>query len=147
MATKRKGRYHGLSVKERGENPHLVTLKGRPFKPYILSLILTMIVVAQSNVRNMDRGTEYPLSIAVAFLAGASAAAILWGWLGNRHWWLMVGLGLSVFAWATRAAFIQMTNSLDQSIFFSLAGALAAGGAFYMEAQAWKFERSGGIGE
>jgi hypothetical protein len=107
---------------------------GRTIKPVALGLTLTMTVVAQSNLRNMDRGTQPPLSYVVAFLAGASVAMLIWGWVSRSQRAAEFGLLLVVAAYATRAAFIQLTNPFDQAVFFSLATVIVAAGSWWLEA-------------
>lgn len=112
----------------------------RPFKPYLFSVALTMIIVMQSNAREMDRGTEYPLSVIVTFLAGGAAAALIGGWVLRKYQYTLIGLALVVFAYTTRAVFIQFNNAFDQAVFFSLAAALAAAGAYILEARGVRHE-------
>jgi hypothetical protein len=111
-----------------------VTLFGRPLKPVALGLTLTMVIVAQSNLRGADRGTEYPLSIILGVLAIAAAVTLAVGWIGKRQRIAEVGLLLVVGVYAARAAFIQMVSPFDQAVWFSLSTVVIAGGAYILEA-------------
>ena len=111
-----------------------VTLFGRPLKPVALGLTLTMVIVAQSNLRGADRGTEYPLSIILGVLAIAAAVTLAVGWVGKMQRIAEVGLLLVVGVYVTRAVFIQMTSPWDQAVFFSMSTAIIAAGSFMLEA-------------
>jgi peptidoglycan/LPS O-acetylase OafA/YrhL len=111
-----------------------ITVWGRPFKPVALGLTLTMLVVAQANLRGYDRGTEPPLAYVVAFLAGAAIVCMVYGWIGRSQRAAEAGFLLVVAAYTTRAAFIQMSNPWDAAVWFSLASVIIAGGAYMLEA-------------
>ena len=106
---------------------------GRRIQPLIFLLAMTMIIVAQSNFRGLDRGTEPPLSYFVASAATISVIAFAIGWWNKRQQFIEFGLLLVVLAYISRAAFISLTQPWDQAIFFSLATAMGAGLAYYME--------------
>jgi hypothetical protein len=107
---------------------------GRPLKPVALGLTLTMIIVAQSNFRGADRGTEYPLSVVLGVLAVIAAVTLAAGWICGRQRIAEAGLLLVVGVYATRATFIQMVSPFDQAVWFSLATVIIAGGAYILEA-------------
>lgn len=107
---------------------------GRPLKPVALGLTLTMIIIAQSNLRGVDRGTDYPLSTILGVLAVVSAITLAVGWFWDRQTIAEVGLLLTVGVYTTRAAFIQFSTPWDQAIWFSLATVVIAGGAYMLEA-------------
>lgn len=117
------------------------TLRGfnRAFRPYLLGLSLGMMFIAQQNFRGMDRGIHYPLSIAVALIAGGSAAMILWGWIGRWQFATVVGLAGAFFAYIVRAAFIFIESGAEQAIAFSLIAAATAGGAYLLEARQYLY--------
>lgn len=107
---------------------------GRPLKPVALGLTLTMVIVAQANLRAADRGTTPPLSYVVAAVAGAAVIALIWGWVGRSQRLAEIGLLLVVAAYATRAAFVYLSSGPDQAVFFSLASVIIAGGSYLLEA-------------
>ena len=104
-----------------------------PFRPLVLGLFFTMLIVAQSNLRNMDRGTTPPISYFVAGIALAASLALIVGWLRQDVRTIEMGYLLVAAAYMTRATFIMISNPWDQSVFFSLASAFIAGGAFIAE--------------
>ena len=109
------------------------TFLGRTIKPFLLMLTLTMIIIASSNFRGMDRGTEFPLSMIVGVVATLAAIALLVGWAGNMPMVMEYGLLGVVLAYGIRAWFIMLSNPWDQAVFFSLATVLGAAGAYFME--------------
>lgn len=109
------------------------TFLGRTIKPFLLMLTLTMIIIASSNFRGMDRGTEFPLSMIVGVVATLAAIALLVGWAGNMSMVMEYGLLGVVLAYGIRAWFIMLSNPWDQAVFFSLATVLGAAGAYFME--------------
>jgi hypothetical protein len=111
---------------------------GRPFKPVAFGLTLAMLIIAQSNLRGLDRGTIPPLSYMVAAIAGAAIGFMVAGWVTGRQRLEEAGLLLVVAAYATRAAFIQINNPWDQAVFFSLSTVIIAGGAYMLEADSRK---------
>ena len=117
----------------RGDLPGL-RIFGRPLKPVAFGLTLAMVIIAQSNFRNADRGTEYPLSVFLGIAAVAAAVTLVVGWVGSRQRIAEVGLLLVVGVYVTRAVFIQMTSPWDQAVFFSLSTAIIAAGSFMLEA-------------
>lgn len=110
------------------------TFLGRTIKPFLLMLTLTMTIIASSNFRGMDRGTEFPLSMIVGVVATLAAIALLVGWAGNMQMVMEYGLLGVVLAYGIRAWFIMLSNPWDQAVFFSLATVLGAAGAYFMEA-------------
>lgn len=106
---------------------------GRAIKPFLLMLTMTMVIVAQSNFRGMDRGTEFPLSVLVGIVAAGSAVALLVGWAGRFPRIMEYGLLGVVTAYGIRAAFIMLASPWDQAVFFSLAACIGAGGAYFLE--------------
>lgn len=117
-----------------------IRVLGRPLKPVALGLALTMTIVAQSNLRNMDRGTVPPLSYLVAAIAAAAVIALAGGWIGRNQRLAEIGLLLVVGAYATRAAFIYLSSGFDQAVFFSLATVIIAGGSYLLEASSRRGE-------
>lgn len=109
------------------------TFLGRSIKPFLLMMTLTMVIVAQANFRGIDRGTEFPLSTLVGSIAAGSAIALLAGWTGKLPRLLEYGLLGVVLAYSIRAWFVMMSNPWDQAVFFSLAAAVGAAGAYFME--------------
>lgn len=126
----------------RGDIPGL-TIWGRPLKPVALGLTLTMVIVAQSNLRGADRGTEYPLSAILGVLAVAAAVTLAIGWIGKMQRIAELGLLLVVGVYAARAAFIQMVSPFDQAVWFSLSTVVIAGGAYILEASSNDGRRRG----
>jgi len=92
-----------------------------------------MIVIAQSNVRVMDRGVQLPLSLILAVAAGISAATLIAGWIGRQQRIAELGLVLAFGTYMTRAAFIFLESGWDQAVFFSLSTAIIAGGSYLLE--------------
>lgn len=109
------------------------TFLGRTIKPFLLMLTLTMIIIASSSFRGMDRGTEFPLSMIVGVVATLAAIALLVGWAGDMPMVMEYGLLGVVLAYGIRAWFIMLSNPWDQAVFFSLATVLGAAGAYFME--------------
>lgn len=109
------------------------TFFGKAIKPFALMMTLTMVIVAQANFRGIDRGTELPLSAIVGAIASLSAIALIAGWAGNLPRLLEYGLLCVVLAYSIRAWFVMMSNPWDQAVFLSLAAAIGAGGAYFME--------------
>jgi hypothetical protein len=106
----------------------------RRLQPLALGLTLTMIIIAQANVRGIDRGTEPPISYVVAIIAITSALLMIVGWISRRQRmieWALLGV---VFTYTARAVFIMFYSPWDQAVFFSIATVLMAGGAYYLEA-------------
>lgn len=130
-----------MSGDHRGDIPG-VRLLGRPLKPVALGLTLTMIIVAQSNFRGADRGTQYPLSMVLAVAAAVAAVTLAVGWISRRQRIAELGLLLVVGVYTARAAFIQMVSPFDQAVWFSLATVVIAAGAYVLEAS--DHRRSGG---
>jgi hypothetical protein len=106
----------------------------RRLQPVALGLTLTMIIIAQANIRGMDRGTQPPLSYLVSVIAALAALAMVIGWVSKRQRIVEWGLLGVVFTYMARAIFISIYSPWDQAIFFSLATVVLAGGAYYMEA-------------
>jgi hypothetical protein len=117
-----------------------ITIAGRPMKPVAMGITLTMVVVASSNWRGFDRGTEPPLSYVVAALATTAIIALLWGWFGRNQRAAEIGLLLVVAAYSTRAAFVYLSSGLDQAVYFSLASVIIAGGSYLLEASSRRGE-------
>lgn len=111
-----------------------VTFLGRPLKPVAFGLTLMMIIIAQSNFRGADRGTEYPLSVVLGIAAVAAAVTLIIGWATGRQTIAEIGLLTVVCVYVTRAAFIQFSTPWDQAVFFSLSTAIIAGGSYILEA-------------
>lgn len=109
------------------------TVCRHPFRPLVLGLFFTMLIVAQANIRNIDRGTSPPMSYFVAGIALSASLALIVGWLLQDVRTIKMGYLLVAAAYMTRATFIMLTNPWDQSVFFSLASAFIAGGAFIAE--------------
>ena len=109
------------------------TFLGRSIKPFLLMMTLTMTIVAQSNFRGIDRGTQFPLSAIVGTIALAAAVALIAGWSGKLPRLLEYGLLGVVLAYSIRAWFVMMSNPWDQAVFFSLATVVGAAGAYFME--------------
>jgi hypothetical protein len=109
------------------------TFLGKSIKPFALMMTLTMVIVAQSNFRGIDRGTEFPLSAIVGSIAALAAFALIAGWVCDRPRILEYGLLGVVLAYSIRAWFVMMSNPWDQAVFFSLAAVIGAGGAYFME--------------
>lgn len=116
----------------RGDVPG-VRLLGRPIKPVALGLTLNMLIVAQANFRDMDRGTTPPMSTMLGVMAVVAVTALILGWVLRMQRLAEVGLLVTVFVYATRAVFIQLTNTWDEAVFFSLAAVIIAGGSYYLE--------------
>ena len=111
------------------------TVFGRPFEPFLLGLVLTMVIVALANWRANDRGTQYPLSIVVALAATTAVVMLVIGWCCNKRRLVEYGLLAVVLAYSTRAWFILISNDgVDQAVWFSLATVIMAGGAYFLEA-------------
>jgi hypothetical protein len=117
----------------RGDLPGFNVL-GRPFKPVALGLALNMLIVAQANFRDMDRGTTPPMSTMLGVMAVIAVTALILGWVLRLQRLAEIGLLVTVFVYATRAVFIQFTGTWDQAVFFSLAGVIIAGGSYCLEA-------------
>lgn len=115
---------------DRRERPRIFR---HPFRPLVLGLFFTMLIVAQANIRNMDRGTAPPMSYFVAGIALAASVALIVGWFRKDVSIIKAGYVLVAAAYMTRATFIMLTNPFDQSVFFSLASAFIAGGAYLAE--------------
>jgi hypothetical protein len=126
----------------KGDLPGL-TVFGRPLKPVAFGLTLAMVIVAQSNFRGADRGTEYPLSVFLGFAAVAAIVTLIVGWVCSRQRVAEAGLLLVVGVYVTRAAFIQMYNPWDQAVFFSLSTAIIAAGSYMLEATSTDRRRRG----
>lgn len=109
------------------------TFLGRAIKPFLLMMTMTMVIVAQANFRQLDHGTEYPLSLIVGTVAALAAVALLAGWAGNLPRLLEYGLLGVVLAYGIRAWFIMLSSPWDQAVFFSAAAVIGAGGAYFME--------------
>lgn len=109
------------------------TFLGRAIKPFLLMMTFTMVIVAQANFRQLDRGTEYPLSLIVGTVAALAAMSLLIGWAGNLPRVMEYGLLGVVLAYGIRAWFIMLSSPWDQAVFFSLAAVIGAGGAYFME--------------
>lgn len=107
---------------------------GRPLKPVALGLTLTMVIIAQSNFRGADRGTQYPLSVVLGIAAVAAAVTLLVGWIKGLQKVAEIGLLLVVGVYVARATFIQMSSPFDQAVWFSLATVIIAGGSYVLEA-------------
>lgn len=115
---------------DRRPHPHFLR---HPFRPLVLGLFFTMLIVFQSNIRNMDRGTSPPMSYFVAGIALASSLALIVGWFRKDVRTIKAGYLLVAAAYMTRATFIMLANPWDQSVFFSLASAFIAAGAYIAE--------------
>lgn len=115
---------------DRRHHPHILR---HPFHPLVLGLFFTMLIVFQSNIRGMDRGTTPPMSYFVAGIALAASLALIVGWLRQDVHTIKAGYLLVAAAYMTRATFIMLVNPWDQSVLFSLASAFIAGGAFIAE--------------
>ena len=115
---------------DRRQHPHFLWY---PFRPLVLGLFFTMLIVFQSNIRNMDRGTSPPMSYFVAGIALAASLALIVGWFRKDVRTIKTGYLLVAAAYMTRATFIMLTNPWDQSVFFSLASAFIAAGAYIAE--------------
>lgn len=115
---------------DRRQHPHFLW---HPFRPLVLGLFFTMLIVAQSNIRNMDRGTAPPMSYFVAGIALASSLALIVGWFRKDVHTIKAGYLLVAAAYMTRATFIMLANPWDQSVFFSLASAFIAAEAYIAE--------------
>lgn len=115
---------------DRRQRPHIFR---RPFRPLVLGLFFTMLIVFQSNIRNMDRGTAPPMSYFIAGIALAASLALIVGWLRKDIHTIKRGYLLVAAAYTTRATFIMLTNPWDQAVFFSLASAFIAAGAYIAE--------------
>src|SRR5574343_425785 len=81
-----------------------------PFRPLVLGLFFTMLIVFQSNIRNMDRGTAPPMSYFIAGIALAASLALIVGWLRKDIRTIKMGYLLVAAAYTTRATFIMLTN-------------------------------------
>jgi len=110
-----------------------VAVFGRPLKPVALGLTLTMAIVARANWLGLDRGTQPPLSYVLGVLAAIAAATLVTGWAGRMQRVAEAGLLLVVLTYATRAAFVTLSNPGDQAAYFSLATVIIAGGSYILE--------------
>lgn len=128
-----------------GLNQRRPTLFGRAIKPFMMLLTLTMIIVAQSNLRGIDRGVEPPLSVFLGVIAVCAAVCLIVGWVSQRKMVLEHGLLAVVFVCLTRAVFIQMSSVWDQAVFFSLAVVASAGAAYFMEVAERHYDRHRGV--
>ena len=128
-----------------GLNQRRPTLFGRAIKPFMMLLTLTMIIVAQSNLRGIDRGVEPPLSVFLGVIAVCAAVCLIVGWVSQRKMVLEHGLLAVVFVCLTRAVFIQMSSVWDQAVFFSLAVVASAGSAYFMEVAERHYDRHRGV--
>lgn len=124
-----------------GLNQRHPTLFGRAIKPFMMLLTLTMIIIAQSNLRGIDRGVEPPLSVFLGVIAVCAAICLIIGWVSQRKMVLEYGLLAVVFVYLTRAVFIQMSSVWDQAVFFSLAIVASAGAAYFMEVSERRYDR------
>ena len=130
-----------------GLNQRNPTLLGRAIKPFMMLLTLTMVIVAQSNLRGIDRGVEPPLSVFLGVIAVCAAVCLIVGWVSQRKMALEYGLLAVVFVYLTRAVFIQMSSVWDQAVFFSLAVVASAGAAYFMEVAERHYDRYSGVVE
>lgn len=111
-----------------------MTFLNRPIKPVAFGLTITMLIIAQANLRMTDRGVAYPLSVVLTALATLSAVALLVGWIGRFQRLAEYGLLLVVAVYLTRAAFIFFASGPDQAVWFSLTTTIIAGGSYFLEA-------------
>lgn len=129
-----------------GLNQRNPTLFGRAIKPFMMLLTLTMVIVAQSNLRGIDRGVEPPLSVFLGVIAVCAVVCLIVGWVfSQRKVVLEYGLLAVVFVYLTRAVFIQMSSVWDQAVFFSLAVVASAGSAYFMEVAERHYDRHRGV--
>lgn len=128
-----------------GLNQRHPTIFGRAVKPFMMLMTLTMIIVAQSNLRNMDRGVEPPLSTFLGIIAVIAVVFLLVGWVTQRKVMMEYGLLAVVLVYLTRAAFIQFSSPWDQAVFFSLAVVLCASAAYFMEVAERQYDRYSGV--
>jgi hypothetical protein len=117
----------------RGDLPR-ITLFGRAVKPVAFGLTLTMLIIAQANIRMADRGVVYPLSVVLAVLAILSAVMLTVGWFGRQQRLAEYGLLMVVAVYLTRAVFVFMESGPDQAVWFSLTTVIIAGGSYFLEA-------------
>lgn len=107
---------------------------GRPIKPVALGLALNVLVIAQANIRNDDRGIGQGLAYLLALAAGAAFVLLCAGWFMKRQRLAEYGLLLTAGVYMTRAIFVALENPWDQAIFFSVGAAIIAGGSYLLEA-------------
>ena len=123
------------------------TVFGRVVKPMMLLMTLTMTIVAQSNLRGIDRGVEPPLSVLLGVIAVVAVVFLLFGWAAKQRKMMEYGLLAVVLVYLTRAAFIMFSSAWDQDVFFSLAVVLCAGAAYFMEVAERHYDRYSGVVE
>ena len=130
-----------------GLNQRHPTVFGRVVKPMMLLMTLTMTIVAQSNLRGIDRGVEPPLSVLLGVIAVVAVVFLLFGWAAKQRKMMEYGLLAVVLVYLTRAAFIMFSSAWDQAVFFSLAVVLCAGAAYFMEVAERHYDRYSGVVE
>jgi hypothetical protein len=128
-----------------GLNQRHPTLFGRVIKPMMLLLTLTMIIVAQSNFRGLDRGVDPPLAWGLAVMAVVAALCLIVGWVSKKRRLMEYGLLAVVLVYLTRAAFIMFSSAWDQAVFFSLAVVVSASLAYFMEVSERMYDRYTGV--
>lgn len=128
-----------------GLNQRHPTIFGRTIKPFMLLLTLTMIIVAQSNLRGIDRGVQPPLSIFLGVIAVIAVVCLLLGWIARLRRVMEYGLLAVVLVYLTRTVFIQLSSAWDQAVFFSLAVVVSAGSAYFMEVAERHYDRYSGV--
>lgn len=131
-----------MTILHGGDRP---TILGIPLKPIMLWGVLSMAIVAQANLRNEDRNVQYPLSTVVGVLAAISLTICLIALIQRSHRLTQVALLMIVLVYATRTAFIWLTNGIgEQAGWFGLAVVVLAGSAYLMEKVDESVRRAGG---
>lgn len=109
-------------------------LAGRPIRPVLLWSTLTMAIIAQANLRALDRGVDGGHAVILATVAMTALALIVGAWITRNSRMAELGLLLTGGVWLTRTLFVWLTNGPEeQAGYFSAAAAILAFTTYMIE--------------
>jgi integral membrane sensor domain MASE1 len=111
----------------------------RPVKPLVAAIALSVAALFWFTlITPSDPIAQVVLGDIVGALAGASLALLVFAWWFRSQSAAEIGLLLATFVWVTRAALIAVVGvshnvDVGHVFWYSLAWAIAAGGAYLLE--------------
>lgn len=111
-----------------------ISIFGRPVKPVAFGLGVYMLAFMVYNI--IDRGVFGPSrwGDVIAVIAGSALTLLMVSWIANSQRLAEIGLLLSSTVFFIRGVFLLLTLGWgSEGVYYSIASAIIAGGAYFLE--------------